>query len=238
MRALICFFLLIVRAAFSQELSDTLLVPGRVIHYQEAENLFVVQLLRPDSTIAEEMRFDSSGNVERFRRLFVGQKPLLVEERNVNTGRKEMGFFFLAGGAAMYEEIPTDSFDARYEEYFIDGTLAASGYQRKVPLQKVAWINDTAVSSERITSDFTYETKVGHWNYYYPNGKDSAAGDYAYTCFEHDTVLPDEGGYAVVGWQYYPDVKDGEWRYYSPEGKLLYTEEWENGNLLRRTEQP
>lgn len=137
----------------------------------------------------------------------------------------------------MYEEIPTDSFDARYEEYFIDGTLAASGYQRKVALQKVLWINDTAVSSERITSDFTYETKVGHWNYYYPNGRDSAAGKYAYACFEHDTVLPDEGGYAAVGWQYYPDVKDGEWRYYSSDGKLLYTEEWETGNLLCRTEQ-
>ena len=238
MRVLCCFFLLTVNAAFSQDLRDTLVEPERWLHYQEAENVFVAKLIRTDSSIVEEFRFDSSGTVERISRLYAGQKPLLVKEWNVTTGRMETAMFFITGGVALYEELPADSFDAKHEEYFEAGTVAASGYQRKVPILRVRWINDTAVSSAKDTTGYSYETKVGHWNYYYAGGTDSAMGNYAYCCFEHDTVLPDEGPYVVVGWEFHTDIKDGEWRYYSPEGKLLYTEEWENGNLLHRTEHP
>jgi hypothetical protein len=141
-----------------------------------------------------------------------------------------------SGLVRYYEEIATDSFDAVQYSVLPNGQFSEKGFHRLVPLQRVEWINDTAIGAAIGSPGSVTDSKVGLWNYYYENGVDSAIGNYSYSCFDHASVTDDSasGGYVLLGIITYREIKTGTWNYYSREGKLIRREEWDKGNLLKR----
>ncbi|MDQ3108532.1 MAG: hypothetical protein M3R17_01440 [Bacteroidota bacterium] len=155
-----------------------------------------------------------------------------------NTGHMVEAGWDEAGQMEYYMEDPTDSFDAGYERYYPNGILAIKGFYRNEEVLLVKSYTDTSfvLSNKNGSYLWPQTTQVGLWYYYYPNGKDSAVGNYAYTVFQFDTLFPSLPGdlWISIGTTTFSEIKTGTWNYYSPEGELIRREEWDGGNLLRR----
>lgn len=66
------------------------------------------------------------------------------------------------------------------------------------------------------------DTRIGQWEYYYPNGQLRLLSNYGYDL----NLLPDDN----YRW------KEGLWKHYSEDGRLLIAEQWNKGELLERKE--
>ena len=65
---------------------------------------------------------------------------------------------------------------------------------------------------------------VGEWKSYYKSGKLKTAGNYKKNDTEDWTKLWDRG---------YCSVKEGNWYYYNRRGKVVKTEQYKNGELIK-----
>lgn len=66
---------------------------------------------------------------------------------------------------------------------------------------------------------------IGSFKEYYPSGRLKLRGQYK----ENDTEIWED-----IGRRGLCNIRDGQWTYYSEEGKRLYVEFWENGELIKQ----
>ncbi|HEX7413246.1 MAG TPA: hypothetical protein VF411_04300 [Bacteroidia bacterium] len=86
-------------------------------------------------------------------------------------------------------------------------------------------VNDSIIKE----GNFYFTTPIGIYKEYYPNGKLKTIGNYknVYPLTHDDFKL----GVPCIG---KCTVKDGEWKYYSDKGKLIKTEKYEVGKLVKK----
>lgn len=190
-----------------------------------------------DQKMIGEFNYNPDGSRGESFSWYQDGKKSWIRNLDYNTGHMVDVGWNEAGQMEYYMENPTDSFDAEYERYYPDGSLAIKGFYRDEEVQMVKSYTDTSFVLSNKSGWFSWPrtAQVGLWHYYYSNGKDSATGHFAYTIFQFDSVYssPDDM-YIAIGTTTFSEIKTGTWNYYSPEGKLICREEWDKGNFLRR----
>jgi antitoxin component YwqK of YwqJK toxin-antitoxin module len=189
--------------------------------------------------MSAEIFYDKVGNIASAIAAYQNGFKQWVQYLDYNTGHMAEAGWYKNGNPRYYKEFAEDSFDAPYRSYYENGIIAEEGFYRKEPINWVTAYTDTSFTVSKDTLyEWRKETQVGAWHYYYPNGKDSATGSYAYVTYQFDSVIPYSPGDLVTATLItnFTDIKTGTWSYFSPEGKLICTEEWNKGNLLGRKE--
>lgn len=187
--------------------------------------------------LRREIVYDKHGREQRSIRYQIQSQYKSV--LNDFTGFTEISELDAAGNLVRWYEETPDTFETRYEYYFPNGRIAVKGLQARVPVFSVDSMDSVRVYGEKKNLRRRSLSPVGEWHYYYENGNDSAVVNYASEVYEYSDQVPscDSVWLLMVIVNTY-GVQTGTWYYYSADGKLLYTEEWYNGNLLNRKENP
>jgi antitoxin component YwqK of YwqJK toxin-antitoxin module len=201
------------------------------------DNTLIRKRVYEDWGMSAEIYYDKEGRISESISVYKNGFKQWVDYWDYNTGHKIEAGWYENGQMRYYSELPEDSFDAVYQSYYEEGKLAEEGYYRK---EKIQWVKSYTDTSFVLRDDTAYEwsrdTKVGTWRYYYKNGTDSASGNYAYLIYQFDSVIPYSPGDLVIAilTTTFSEIKTGTWNYFSADGKLIRREEWDKGNLLKR----
>lgn len=232
-----CYLFLVVQV-FSQTRTDTSRYYGwtEIKTYDEQERLRIkCQFDSIGGPLKREVLYDLSG--KEIRNEFYdesGSRYLRIW--NSSTGRTEYFSYVASGILISWGEEFLDGYESQIVEYDQAGRKYSDGFMANVEVFTAGY-EDTVSLRDLEPLHYKAATPVGLWHYYYREGSDSAVGDYDYLCIMSvDTdSISFNGEYiwiGIVSESY--GIKTGTWYYYSPEGKLLYTEEWNKGNLLLR----
>jgi antitoxin component YwqK of YwqJK toxin-antitoxin module len=230
------FFKLI--SAFSQNVADTFPLLGTKVErfFDESNKLsFQCEYDSFNGRLERERIYFSDGRLKREE--FSNGSFKFVSEFSDSLNRYEYSVFRLDGSLYWEYEDENENRESKYIAYYPNGVMEEKGHMDWVDQYIVSGFTKVSVGKKLSTTpEGKTEAQVGEWCYYYSNGNDSALGNYADVAYECDTTFPSilTEVYLATGSTEYFDVKDGTWNYFSPDGKLICSEEWEKGNLLRR----
>jgi len=196
-----------------------------------------------NNRLAKEEIYDPNGKLLS-RTIWYGhgqEKNIFI--RNDVSGKVEGTEIDSAGRITQsYEDSDTIS-NSCFSSFYPDGAPFAEGFKTIANVVWVEHLDSVSIGqpvNNPICRHYPSEVKTGYWHYYYPNGKDSAIGNYFPIGYYTDDSIPKISNYGdlvlitlIIGYLY-TENKDGVWQYFSSEGKLIYTEEWDKGNLLKR----